>query len=218
MGRDASTDVVLLNAETGEAAAWPVAPIPAAGSLALAVGRGEQSPIAAFGVVAEVGPAWQSLHGGRIDARIRLGLGLSGRSEGGAVVAPDGTLIGMAVAGPRRRGLVIPATTIERAVTALAKTGYVARGFLGVSLHPLGGRATQQGVIAVDVEPDSPAARAGIVVGDIVTTWNGEQLQSARDVLRRLGTDSVGQSATMGLLRGGASTEVTVTIGERRRG
>ena len=218
VGRDPSTDVALLRLETVAYDEWTAAGIPAAGSLALAIGRGENGPIAAFGPVAEAGPAWRSMRGGLIDARLVLGLRLAGQAEGGAVVAPDGRLIGLAVTGPRRRALAIPASTIERAVRTLGDKGYVARGYLGVSLHPVAsGAGSAGGAIVVGIEPEGPAARAGLVVGDIITTWNGETVESVGAVSRRLGTDVVGQTAKLGLVRGGNATELDVTIGERPR-
>jgi S1-C subfamily serine protease len=217
IGRDPSTDVALLKLETPQFEAWDAAPIPAAGSLALAIGRGDEGPIAAFGVVSEAGPAWRSMRGGMIDARLVLGLRLSGRSEGGAVVAPDGRLVGLAVTGPRRRALAIPAATVERAVATLGAKGYVARGYLGVSLHPLAGGGAAGGAIVVGIEPEGPGAKAGLVVGDIITTWNGDAVGSVGAVSQRLGTDVVGQSVKLGLTRGGTPTDITVVIGERPR-
>ncbi|MEO8882436.1 MAG: S1C family serine protease, partial [Devosia sp.] len=169
IGRDPSTDVALLKLDTGNVGEWPAAALPQTGSIALAVGRHETSVLAAFGVVSEAGPAWRSMRGGLIDARLVLGLRLPRRAEGGAVIAPDGKLIGLAVSGPRRQVLVIPASTIERAVATLNAKGYVARGYLGVSLHPLAG-AGNSGAIVVGLEADGPAAKAGLVVGDIITT------------------------------------------------
>jgi S1-C subfamily serine protease len=216
VGRDPSTDVALLKAETGPFETWPAAPVPSAGSLAVAVGRAEASPLAAFGLVSQSGPAWRSMRGGLIDARLVLGLRLAGRAEGGAVVAPDGALIGLAVTGPGRRALAIPASTVAKAVATLGDRGYVARGYLGLSLHPVAGGGTG-GAIVVGLEPAGPAAQAGLVVGDIITTWNGEAIDSVGAVSRRLGTDVVGQAAKLGLVRGGNATDVTVTIGERPR-
>lgn len=213
-GRDPSTDVALLKAATPEFGDWQPSATPAVGAIALVVGRGEHSPLASFGLVAEVGPAWRSMRGGEIDARITLGLRLSSRAEGGAVIAPDGGLIGLAVTGPRRRALAIPASTVERAVKALAEKGYVPRGYLGVSLHPL---EKGDGAIVVGIEPDGPAARAGFVVGDIITTWNGDGVRSVGEVFHRLGAGAVGETARLGVLRGGVANEISITVGERPR-
>jgi S1-C subfamily serine protease len=128
------------------------------------------------------------------------------------VVAPDGTLIGLAVTGPWRRALAIPASTVERAVKVLAEKGYVPRGYLGVGLHP-----TRDGAVIVSIEPEGPAAKAGFLVGDIVTTWNGEAIASVGGVSNRLSTGTVGETAKVGVLRGGLANEIPVVIGERPR-
>ena len=94
------------------------------------------------------------MRGGEIDARITLGLRLSSRAEGSAVVAPDGSLVGMAVTGARRRALAIPASTIARSVKSLSEIGYVPRGWLGVSLHGLG-----EGTGVIVVGSSRPALR-----------------------------------------------------------
>ena len=131
--------------------------------------------------------------------------------------ATHANAIGLAVSGPRRRALAIPAATVARAVAALSQRGYVARGYLGVSLHPLGEGADDAGAIVVGLEPDGPAAKAGLAVGDIITTWNDKPVGSVRDVSERLGTDMVGQTAKLGLKRGGNAIDVSVTVGERPR-
>lgn len=213
-GRDPTTDVALLRFDTGEFPDWSHAALPAPGSLAVLTGRGEHSILSGLASVTEVGPAWRSMRGGEIDARLTLGLRLSGRSEGGPVVAPDGNLIGMAVTGARRRTLAIPAATIARAVATLNEKGYIPRGWLGVSLHPLG---KDGGAIVVGLEPDSPAAKGGFLVGDIVTTWGGEPVHSVGDVADRLSTGAVGTNVSLGVLRGGSALELEITIGERPR-
>ena len=69
---------------------------------------------------------------------------------------------------------MIPAATVGRAVAALEAHGYVGRGYLGLALQPL--RRDDGGLIAVEVAEGGPAAAAGFLVGDIVTTWEGEAL------------------------------------------
>ena len=63
--------------------------------------------------------------------------------------------------------------------------------------------------------PQGPAVRAGLLVGDIMTAWNEAPVERARDVMRLLGSDSVGKSVALTVLRGGAAINVNVTIGER---
>jgi S1-C subfamily serine protease len=214
LGRDPSTDVALFQVKTADFEDWRQAATPAPGSIAVVAGRGEHSVVAGLAVVSEVGPAWRSMRGGDIDARITLGVRLSHRTEGGAVLSPDGGLIGLAVTGIRRQALVIPASTVARAVATLATKGYVPRGFLGVSLHPA---AADGGAIVVGLEPKGPAASAGFLVGDIITTWGGEPVTSISGITDRLSAESVGKVVQLGVIRGGSPRHIDLTIGERPR-
>ena len=67
----------------------------------------------------------------------------------------------------------------------------------------------------MSIDPDGPSARAGLLVGDIVMTWNAEPVDSVREVMRSLGSDSIGNTVDLGLLRGGTPTSLKVVIGER---
>lgn len=212
-GRDPSTDVALLKFDTGEFAEWPAATEVKPASFALLAGRGD-TLLATLTSITEAGPGWRSMRGGEIDAQVSLALRLSSRTEGGAVVAPDGALIGMAVSSPRRRALVIPTSTIGRAVATLADKGYIPRGWIGVMLHPVSGA----GAILLKIEDGSPATNAGLLVGDVITTWNGDDVKSVGDVAQRLGGSAVGTEVKLGVSRGGDAREITVTLGERPRG
>jgi len=213
-GRDATTDIALLKAETGAVSDWSLASVPRPGALAVLVGRGEYSALSALALVSEVGPAWRSMRGGDIDARIALGLRHSRRLEGGAVLAAEGGLIGMAVTGPRGRTLVIPSATIARVVGVLSDKGYVPHGYLGVSLHPTG---QGSGAVVVGVEPHGPAEAAGFLIGDVITTWNDEPIASVRDVSARLGAAAIGAGVQIGIQRGGNAHTIDAKIGERPR-
>jgi S1-C subfamily serine protease len=215
-GRDPSTDVALLRADTGAAGVWPQAAAPDIGSIGLVVGRDAGGPLAAFGIVGETGRAWTSVEGGRIDARVRLSFALGHRLEGGAAVNPEGGLLGLAVADPWRRALVIPVTTVARSVEILREKGYVSRGYLGLKLQPL--RGATGGLVVSEIDEGAPAAEAGLIVGDIVTTWDGDRLGSVRELARRLGPDEIGRKLRLGIQRAGSPMEVEVTIGERPRG
>jgi S1-C subfamily serine protease len=67
----------------------------------------------------------------------------------------------------------------------------------------------------MNVEPRGPAAKAGVHQGDTIVTWNGEPIHHVRSLLRALGPDSVGQTVTLGLRRGGETKNVPLTIAER---
>ena len=225
-GRDPSTDVAVLRfqpdglpaASTADAA--PLRP----GHVVLAVGNYEGAPIASLGVVATVGGPWHSLRGGTIDNLIRVDLVLSRAAEGGALIDAQGHVVGMAVLGPRRRVLAIPTSTIDRVVDQLLAKGHVFRGYLGAGLQPLRrGRPSHdtqpagsgRGVLVVSIDPDGPAARAGLLVGDIIMTWNAKPIDRVRDVMHLLGVDSVGATVDLQLIRGGAPMTLKVALGER---
>ena len=89
-------------------------------------------------------------------------------------------------------------------------------GYLGLGLHPvrLHG-ATGAGLMVLGVAPGSPGEAAGVLQGDIITAWNGEPVAGTRDVLRRLGPDSAGQSVELSLSRGGQPSTVKCVIGTR---
>lgn len=215
VGRDPSTGIALLKPATSAAApvlekAAPVRP----GNLIVAAGRDGASPLAVLGAVSEVGPAWRSLRGSTIDRRINLAVMTGSRFEGGPVLDAKGRLVGMLLFGPRRRVLVIPYETIERTVVTLKSKGHVMRGYLGAGLHPIH-HGDVQGAIVVSLDEEGPAKAAGIVLGDIVTGWNGERVRGPRELIRRLGPDSAGAAVTLGVVRGGEARDVTVTIGEK---
>jgi len=215
-GHDPSTDIALLRLGAGAGTLQPFKPATAVkvGQLAVAVGRGEKGVLAASGIVIESGGSWRSWAGGLIDQRILLGLALDRRSHGGAVVDAEGNLIGLAAFAPRRRALVIPAATVDRIAERLAAKGSIARGYLGAGLHPLRGER-ESGAIVVKVDGNGPAKRAGILVGDVLTAWNGEPIRGVRDVFKRLGPDAVGSTITFEVTRADQHIKVAVAIGER---
>jgi S1-C subfamily serine protease len=186
------------------------------GALALAVGAVSGAPISAFGAVSFVGPAWRSLRGGDIDARLELDLSLRRAAEGGLAIDASGGAFGMAVFGPRRKVLVIPAATIERVAGKLQSHGRIARGYLGVGLQAtkLDGEGGI-GAMVMSVDAKGPGAAAGVKQGDVIVNWNGERFRDVRTLLRALGPESVGQTVKLSLARGGEPVEVSLTIGER---
>ena len=234
-GRDPTTDVAVLRYTDGTAPAdaapadtpstsaslstAPFAVDLAAGHLALAVGRADGETVAAHGIVALAGPAWRSSQGGLIDARLRIDINLPRTAEGGALVAMDGGLIGMAVFGPRRSVLAIPAATIARTVRSIKDKGHVARGYLGVSLQRVpvasDGEQPRPAAMVVTVDPAGPAKTAGIVQGDIIVAFGGTAVTGLRSLYQQLGPDAVGERKAVNLIRAGAPVTVEVTIGSR---
>ena len=219
-GRDPTTDVAVLRFQPdGLSVATTAEASLRAGQVVVAVGNHDGAPLAALGIVALAGGPWHSVRGGTIDSLIRLDLVLSPAAEGGALVDLQGRVIGMTVLGPRRRALAIPASTINRAVDQLLAKGHVVHGYLGAGLQALPRESRSsggaQGLIVVSIDPDGPSARAGLLVGDIIATWDGEAIERVRDVMRRLGPESAGNAIELTVTRGGAPKSIKVVIGER---
>lgn len=225
LGRDPTTDVALLAVDN-----LPDTPLPTVGSeslrpgaLALALGRSsDHGAIATFGSVAVAGSLWHSQLGGRIDRLVRLNASLSQASEGGAVLDMHGRLVGMAVFGPRRSVLAIPSVTIGRVVEQILSKGRVNRGYLGVAMQPVRLPEAQQkvadsevGLLVSAVDAHSGAGQAGVLLGDVIVSWNGEPIRDYRQVQRALGPESVGSTVVLGVLRGGARSDLHLSVGER---
>jgi S1-C subfamily serine protease len=225
VGRDPSTDVAVLRFQPdGLPTAASASASLRAGEAIFALGSHEGTALAAFGIVALAGGAWRSSRGGTIDNFIRLDLALNPVAEGGALIDVQGRVLGMTILGPRRRALAIPTPTIDRAVDQLLARGHVFRGYLGAGLRSLKGELRQdisptsssgRGVLVIDVDPEGPSKRAGLFVGDIIISWNGNPIDRVRDVMHRLGPESVGTSVDLGLIRGGVSATLRLIIAER---
>jgi S1-C subfamily serine protease len=217
VGRDPTTDIAVLRVSTaGLTPQELTAEAAPGGSLVLVVGAAEGTPLSALGTVALAGPAWRSMRGGEIDARIELDIQLRRKAEGGLVLNAGGRVIGMAVFGPRRRVLVIPASTIERVAAALDRHGRIPRGYLGLGLQPVrvDGEAGK-GAMVMSVDKGGPGATAGVRQGDVILALDGERLSGVSQLLWALGPDSVGRRIVLGLRRGGDPLDLSLTIGER---
>ena len=222
-GRDPATNVAVIRLNGSATAPTLFASAPQIGALVIAAGvdRGGRAS-ARLGAVNAVGPEWHSMRGGRIEARIQLDVRLAASEEGGPAFDAAGGWLGMTTFGPRGQILVIPAATVERIAPALLAGGRVPRGWLGVALRPVAvpdelresaGEAT--GLMVMSLSSEGPAARAGIVAGDIVLSVDGTSARRLRSVLAHLGSESVGKTAALRVIRGGAVITVEVTITER---
>jgi S1-C subfamily serine protease len=225
-GRDRGTNTVVLRLETPVEAALPPAAEPQLGGLALALGAdADGAPIVRFGVVRGLGPAWHSLAGGRIDRRISLDFPIGRAEEGGPVLDAAGHLLGISTGGPGGRTLVIPTATIERVLDPLLATGRIDRGWLGLALHPVtlphtmrteGGQ--QRGLMVMQVAQDGPAAKAGVLVGDILVAIDGAPASRPTGIARQFGPESIGKQVELRVIRSGALRTLAATITARPAG
>lgn len=219
-GSDPGTDLAVLKVEAS--AQQPVAratadPLP--GNLILAVGRSEDSGVnATMGIVSAVSGSWRTWRGGRLDRYIRLDLTLYPNSSGGVVVNTAGEAIGIATSTLSRiAGVAIPGSTIDRVLDEILARGSVARGYLGVGLQPVELPGKQAGLIVLSLEPEGPAAKAGVLIGDILVTLGGTNVGDTEEIQTVLESHRVGQGVEAAFLRGGDSRNITIVIGERPR-
>jgi len=229
-GRDPSTDLAVL--KCAEASAVPnfgdVASLKS-GSLTLVVGRTRASgPVAALGVVSLVAPERRTWTGAALAPYIRLDVGLQPTAIGGAVVDAQGRTVGIATPRFTRFGAIaIPAPAVDRAVDTLLKKGHIPQGYLGVGLQPVRlpdalrqslQRSEKTAAIVLEVEPESPAHKAGIVIGDILVAVAGHSVARLEDVHSQLHGESIGKPLALKFIRGGAVQEVSIVVAERPRG
>jgi S1-C subfamily serine protease len=219
-GRDEGTNVAVLRLESDVAASLPPAAMPRLGAFALALGMGANGIAARLAIIRSVGGAWQSLAGGTIDHHITLDARIGASEEGGPVLAADGAILGISTRGAGRQSLVIPTSTVDRAVGVLLEKGSVERGWLGVALRPvalpdaLRPDASQRiGLMVMEVGSGSPAAKAGILAGDILLSAGGAAATRFGRIARQFGANSIGKTVEITLARAGAivSSEVTIT-------
>jgi S1-C subfamily serine protease len=229
-GSDPGTDLALLEADTGA-----ITPIGfgsdgnlKTGQLVLAVGRtASTGPIASFGVISGVSGEWKSWRSGKLDPFVRLDVSVYSTSSGGAAVDASGALIGLVSTGLSRTSvLAVTRRTVDRVAQKLLDHGYVGRGFLGIALQPVAlprdlkeklKLEQDTAVMLLGVEPNGPAASAGLIMGDILLQTGNSVISDAETLADALDSTSIGQALSFRVLRAGAIQEVQVRIGERPR-
>jgi len=230
-GRDPSTDLAVLKCaeaatNAGEfAAAESLQP----GSLALVVGRTRASgPVAALAVVSLVAGERRAWTGSSLTPYIRLDVALQPTAVGGAVVNAAGQIAGIASPRFARFGAIaIPAAQVDRIVELLLQKGHIPRGYLGVGLQTVRvpealrialPREQKTGAIILEVEPHSPAHKAGLVIGDVLVTLAGQPVARFEDVQAHLTAENIGKSLPASIVRAGALQEISLAIAERPHG
>ena len=220
-GRDPGVDIAVLRTEVGSAPVADIAPDAELriGHLVLALGAG---PRASAGIVSALDTrSGRSAAGETFAVDLTLYPGFSG----GPLVDVLGRVVGITTSGVSRQlQYAIRAAAVTRLAEHVAQRGRIPRAYLGVGTQPVAlpdelqqrlGLEQRTAVIAVNVRSDSPAAAAGLVIGDIIVSVGGDPIAEPEDLVVVLRPDRVGQELTVRLLRGGEPRELRVTIGER---
>jgi len=225
VGRDGATDLAVLRVEASGLAVprWSDLADLAAGQLAVLVGRPGRQVRAALAMISDVREAWRSPAGAKLERYVELDAARERGFSGSVVVDAAGQPLGIASSGLlRRRGLLVPGATLQRVVEALLAHGRVRRGFLGVGAYPVRLPAELEerlgqaiGLILVGIQPGSPAAEAGLVLGDVLLGFEGQPLADLTQLHALLSEERIGKPATLRILRAGEPREVTVTVGAK---
>jgi len=225
IGRDRSTDLALLELAGVTGRAPPRTDVElAVGHLVIAVGHPDKGPSATFGMVAELGDKWRTRWGGEVDQFIEVDANLPRGFSGGPLLDADGHVVGINTHALLRSGATLPARTVDRVVERLRKHGGVLPGYLGVGVQPVNLPAddadvaqTDRGVLVTSVAAEGPAARGGVMLGDVIVGLDGEPTRSVHALLALLGTRAE-VPIELKLMRAGVPTTLTLTTTARRRG
>jgi S1-C subfamily serine protease len=226
-GRDPSTDlaVLKLGGQTLPTPNLRSDPSPTVGELVIALGRPGLSLTASWGVISRVDGPWRTWQGAEIDSLMRLDLAIYDGFSGGPLIDAQGRVLGVNTSAfGRGVPVTIPVATVERAVTELLERGRIRRAYLGISTQPV--RVPESllrklelrgdvALLVMSVEPDGPADRAGLLLGDVLLELDGATVSDPADLLAKLGGDRVGRPLAVRVIRGGQVTALQVTPGER---
>jgi serine protease Do len=178
---------------------------------------------ASAGIIAIIGGPLATGRRRAIEEVIRTTAPMHDGFAGGAFVDTTGRLTGIATAVEiRGLGVVIPARIAWQAAKSLLEHGRLERGYLGIAGQAVHLSETQRqaenredALLVVGVTPGSPAAAAGVLVGDLLLDFDGHAIASPEDLLDLLAGDRVGRAVPLRTLRGTSSLTATVTVGKR---
>jgi S1-C subfamily serine protease len=226
-GWDPTTNLAVLRVTGLDLPAVVPATAPArVGHLALAIARSwSNSVTASAGIVSVIGGPLRTGRHRAIDQVIRTTAPMHDGFAGGAFVDTAGGLLGIATAAAiRGLGVIIPTAIVWKTVATVVEHGRIRRGYLGIAGQPVTlpdvqraeGRA--EALLIVGVTDGSPAAAAGLLVGDVLVALDAKPVESPQDLMDRLLETQIGRPASLRVLRGGAVVDVAVTVGERPSG
>jgi serine protease Do/serine protease DegQ len=228
VGSDPETDIAVLQVKDGGLTALPMSDSDKTrvGDFVVAIGN-------PFGL-------GQTVTSGIVSAIGRSGLGIEGYEDfiqtdasinpgnsGGALVNLRGELVGVNTAilsksgGNVGIGFAIPINMAREIMNQLIEHGEVRRGVLGAQAQDLTPELAsafnierQQGAVVTQVTGGSPADKAGLQAGDVITELNGRSVQNAADVRNRIGLLRIGQQVEMKIVREGKGRTIRARVEE----
>lgn len=148
-------------------------------------------------------------------------------NSGGALINANGELIGINTAilsragGNQGVGFAVPANLARTVMNQLLKNGKVVRGYMGVTIQPVTGELAKafnlpnsNGALVGEITPDSPASKAGLKQGDVITELNGVAVNDNRELRLKISQLAPGTTVRLKVLRDGSPRDINVTLGE----
>jgi serine protease Do len=197
---------------------------PAVGDWVVAVGN----PFGLGGTVTAgiVSARGRDIGAGPYDDYVQIDAPINKGNSGGPAFDVEGNVIGVNTAiyspsgGSVGIGFDIPSDTVKTVVAQLKSSGHVTRGWIGVQIQPVTatiadslGLKKAEGAMVDEPQNDSPAAKAGIQSGDVITAVNGTAVKDARDLARTIGTMAPDTTVKLDVIRNGETKSVSLTLG-----
>jgi serine protease Do len=227
IGTDKKTDLALIKVDGKKDFSYVkfADGLPRVGDWVVAVGN----PFGLGGTVTAgiVSARGRDIGAGPYDDYVQIDAPINKGNSGGPAFDMNGNVIGVNTAiyspsgGSVGIGFDIPAATAKLVVAQLKDKGYVTRGWLGVQVQPVTadiadslGLKQARGAMVDNPQDGSPAAKAGIEAGDVITAVNGAEVKDARDLARNISTIAPGSSVKLDILHEGDTKTVTVALTE----
>jgi serine protease Do len=167
---------------------------------------------------------------GPYDSFIQVDAAINQGNSGGPLFTQDGKVVGVNTAiispsgGSVGIGFAIPSNTVKTVVAQLKKNGHVTRGYIGVETQAISAAISgalklpdsgneDRGALVASVEPDSPAAKAGVQPGDVVLSVNGKNIGSPRELAIAIAAITPGDEASLAVMRNGEHQNIDVKVG-----
>ena len=232
LGVDPDTDLALLRADGARDlryASLGNSQTLRRGQLVVAIGNplGFESTVTA-GVVSALGRSIRSVSGRTIEDVIQTDAALNPGNSGGPLVSSSAEVIGIntaIISGAQGICFAVASNTAQFVLSEIIRHGYVRRAYIGVSGQTapvprrhavIAGVENKMGALLAQIEPDGPAARAGLLPGDVVIKLDGVNINGVDDLIRVLDRDRIGRTVEMDVLRMGRLRAVEIHPIERK--
>jgi S1-C subfamily serine protease len=192
------------------------------GHLALALGRPGKTVQATLGIVSALGQSWRTPAGGQVDLYLQTDVVMYPGFSGGPLVDARGQVLGLNTSALLRGvSLAVPVSTLQRVIESLLAHGRMRRGFLGIGIQPvrlpvdLAQQVGQEtGLLLTQVSDGGPAKQGGMLLGDTIISLDGQPVPHHDALIALLGSDRVGTTVPVRVLRAGQIQVLEVVVGE----